>query len=178
MNLRQRQVHGQVRLLSPLVAALGGAIVSAFASLLGISLPTTDASNRPNGEILAIRSLGATAAALLTLVLCIGPLARLDRGFAALVSDRAHLGVATALIVILHGGLSNRSGVPPAFVGAPGGEPLDFYVDTESAGRPAHERFAESVGVLGTPRARPRSIQLLLADSVSWPAVSSESAVQ
>src|SRR5439155_8368773 len=44
-------------------------------------------------ETLLIRSLGATAFVVLNVILCIGPLARLDRRFLPLLYNRRHLGV-------------------------------------------------------------------------------------
>ena len=44
-------------------------------------------------ETLLIRALGATAFLLLHVMLCIGPLARLDRRFLPLLYNRRHLGV-------------------------------------------------------------------------------------
>jgi nitrite reductase/ring-hydroxylating ferredoxin subunit/DMSO/TMAO reductase YedYZ heme-binding membrane subunit len=43
---------------------------------------------------------------MLHAVLCIGPLARLDRRFLPLLYNRRHLGVATFCVALLHGGLS------------------------------------------------------------------------
>jgi len=56
-------------------------------------------------QMLLIRGLGACAFCMLTLILCIGPLARLDRRFLPLLYNRRHLGVATFLIALLHGAL-------------------------------------------------------------------------
>lgn len=53
--------------------------------------------------ILILRALGTCAYLMLHLVLCIGPLARLDRRFLPLLYNRRHLGVATFLIALLHG---------------------------------------------------------------------------
>lgn len=54
-------------------------------------------------EILILRALGTCAYVMLSLTLCIGPLARLDRRFLPLLYNRRHLGVATFLIGLLHG---------------------------------------------------------------------------
>ena len=53
--------------------------------------------------IVLIRALGTCAILLLTLILCIGPAARLDRRFLPLLYNRRHLGVATFIIALLHG---------------------------------------------------------------------------
>src|SRR5271154_3312123 len=57
-------------------------------------------------ETLLIRALGTAAFLLLNIVLCIGPLARLDRRFLPLLYNRRHLGVATFLIGLAHGALA------------------------------------------------------------------------
>jgi methionine sulfoxide reductase heme-binding subunit len=57
-------------------------------------------------EVLLIRALGTCAFLLLQVVLCIGPLARLDRRFLPLLYNRRHLGVATFLVGLAHGALA------------------------------------------------------------------------
>jgi len=57
-------------------------------------------------ETLLIRALGTAAFLMLTIVLCIGPLARLDRRFLPLLYNRRHLGVITFLTAMAHGSLS------------------------------------------------------------------------
>src|SRR5882724_2961392 len=57
-------------------------------------------------ETLLIRALGTGAFLLLNIVLCIGPLARLDRRFLPLLYNRRHLGVATFLLGLAHGGFA------------------------------------------------------------------------
>ena len=54
-------------------------------------------------ETLVIRSLGATAFTLLHVILCIGPLARLDRRFLPLLYNRRHLGVMMFTLALGHG---------------------------------------------------------------------------
>lgn len=53
-------------------------------------------------ETLLIRGLGSGALLLLHGILCIGPLARLDRRFLPLLYNRRHLGVATAMLALGH----------------------------------------------------------------------------
>jgi DMSO/TMAO reductase YedYZ heme-binding membrane subunit/nitrite reductase/ring-hydroxylating ferredoxin subunit len=53
--------------------------------------------------VLVTRALGTCALLMLHVVLCIGPLARLDRRFLPLVYNRRHLGVATFLVALGHG---------------------------------------------------------------------------
>src|SRR5436190_9570069 len=55
-------------------------------------------------ETLLIRAFGTAALLLLHVVLCIGPLARLDRRFLPLLYNRRHLGVTTFVLGLAHGG--------------------------------------------------------------------------
>lgn len=55
-------------------------------------------------EGVAIRAAGLTAFALLHVVLSIGPLCRLDARFLPLLYNRRHLGVATFVLGLVHGG--------------------------------------------------------------------------
>jgi DMSO/TMAO reductase YedYZ heme-binding membrane subunit/nitrite reductase/ring-hydroxylating ferredoxin subunit len=57
-------------------------------------------------EVLLLRALGTCALLLLHVVLCIGPLARLDRRFLPLLYNRRHLGVATFLVGLAHATLT------------------------------------------------------------------------
>ncbi len=57
----------------------------------------------PTAETLLIRGLGSAALLLLHVILCIGPLARLDTRFLALLYNRRHLGVAMFLLALGHG---------------------------------------------------------------------------
>jgi nitrite reductase/ring-hydroxylating ferredoxin subunit/DMSO/TMAO reductase YedYZ heme-binding membrane subunit len=57
-------------------------------------------------ETLLIRALGTAAFLLLSVVLCIGPLSRLDRRFLPLLYNRRHLGVTTFLLGLAHGGFA------------------------------------------------------------------------
>ena len=54
-------------------------------------------------ETLLIRALGAAAFTLLNVILCIGPLARLDRRFLPLLYNRRHLGVMMFTLALSHG---------------------------------------------------------------------------
>jgi nitrite reductase/ring-hydroxylating ferredoxin subunit/DMSO/TMAO reductase YedYZ heme-binding membrane subunit len=53
-------------------------------------------------EVLDMRAWGACAFTMLSLILCIGPLARLDRRFAPLLYNRRHFGVAMSLVALGH----------------------------------------------------------------------------
>jgi nitrite reductase/ring-hydroxylating ferredoxin subunit/DMSO/TMAO reductase YedYZ heme-binding membrane subunit len=57
-------------------------------------------------ETLVIRALGTAAFLLLNVVLCIGPLCRLDHRFLPLLYNRRHLGVTTFLLGLAHGGFA------------------------------------------------------------------------
>lgn len=79
-----------------LVLALGiGAYLAAFVLIGKFSWPGSD-------EILLLRGLGTCAIMLFHIVLCIGPLARLDPRFLPLLYNRRHLGVATFLVALAH----------------------------------------------------------------------------
>jgi len=54
-------------------------------------------------ETLLIRGLGTAALLLLHVVLCIGPLCRLDRRFLPLLYNRRHLGVTMFMLALAHG---------------------------------------------------------------------------
>jgi len=53
-------------------------------------------------EIQRIRAVGTAAFFMLVVILCIGPLARLDRRFLPLLYNRRHFGVLTCLMALVH----------------------------------------------------------------------------
>ncbi len=57
-------------------------------------------------ETMLIRGLGSAAFLLLTLILCIGPLCRLDRRFLPFLYNRRHLGVTMFSLGLAHGGFA------------------------------------------------------------------------
>ncbi len=61
-----------------------------------------DATRPVDGAILRMRAFGSCAFFLLTLILCIGPLARLDARFMPLLYNRRHFGVITAVVAATH----------------------------------------------------------------------------
>jgi sulfoxide reductase heme-binding subunit YedZ len=80
------------------IAATGiAAFVGTFLSI--------EAATRPELtiETLLIRALGSAAFVLLHVILCIGPLARLDRRFLPLLYNRRHLGVMMFTLALAHG---------------------------------------------------------------------------
>jgi nitrite reductase/ring-hydroxylating ferredoxin subunit/DMSO/TMAO reductase YedYZ heme-binding membrane subunit len=58
----------------------------------------------PEAIDLRIRAFGSCAFVMLTIILSIGPLARLDRRFLVLLYNRRHFGVLTFCIALLHAG--------------------------------------------------------------------------
>ena len=79
-------------------ALVGGVAIflSAFASLTRILFPLiTD-------EILIIRTFGVAAFILLHIILCIGPLCRLNPKFLPLLYNRRHAGVTCFLLALVH----------------------------------------------------------------------------
>src|SRR5499425_1055436 len=82
-------------------------VVSLLALYLGTFLGVGAWRNpTATAETLLIRALGTAAFLLLNVVLCIGPLARLDRRFLPLLYNRRHLGVTTFLLGLAHGGFA------------------------------------------------------------------------
>jgi nitrite reductase/ring-hydroxylating ferredoxin subunit/DMSO/TMAO reductase YedYZ heme-binding membrane subunit len=79
-------------------------LIAAFAATVGV----VQAIIRPELtiETVLIRALGATAFTLLNVILCIGPLSRLDRRFLPLLYNRRHLGVMMFTLALGHGAFS------------------------------------------------------------------------
>ena len=79
-------------------------LLSGVASYLGIFIALGDLLFPfATAETLIIRAAGSAAFLLLHIVLCIGPLCRLDSRFLPLLYNRRHLGVATFLLGAVHG---------------------------------------------------------------------------
>ncbi|MEM9735980.1 MAG: (2Fe-2S)-binding protein, partial [Pseudomonadota bacterium] len=55
-----------------------------------------------NGQIHNARAFGTCAFVMLTVILCIGPLARIDQRFLPLLYNRRHFGVMTVFVAISH----------------------------------------------------------------------------
>jgi nitrite reductase/ring-hydroxylating ferredoxin subunit/DMSO/TMAO reductase YedYZ heme-binding membrane subunit len=82
---------------------LASALLLYFALFVGVGSvvhPTASA------ETLLIRGLGTAALLLLHIILCIGPLCRLDRRFLPLLYNRRHLGVTMFVLALGHGAFS------------------------------------------------------------------------
>ncbi|HEY5963130.1 MAG TPA: (2Fe-2S)-binding protein, partial [Xanthobacteraceae bacterium] len=84
-------------LAAGVVVFLGG-----FAAIAGRLHPPNNLADTID---IWIRATGSCAFLMLTIILCIGPLARLDRRFLPLLTNRRHLGVLTFLIAAAHGWL-------------------------------------------------------------------------
>lgn len=91
---RQKKIYDLV------LVSLLCAYVAAFVGIGAWRNPSATA------ETLLIRAFGTAAFLLLHVVLCIGPLARLDRRFLPLLYNRRHLGVTTFLMGLAHGGFA------------------------------------------------------------------------
>jgi DMSO/TMAO reductase YedYZ heme-binding membrane subunit/nitrite reductase/ring-hydroxylating ferredoxin subunit len=88
---RQKRLYDTVVTVGVLV------YVGLFFGIGTVLYPTATA------ETLIIRGVGSAAFFLLHIVLCIGPLCRLDSRFLPLLYNRRHLGVVTFLLGLIHG---------------------------------------------------------------------------
>lgn len=84
-------------------------MASAAAAYVGLFLATAKFLGMGSGsfsnEIILIRATGTCAILFLHVILCIGPLARMNRRFLPLLYNRRHLGVMTFLIALVHAAL-------------------------------------------------------------------------
>lgn len=87
----------QKRLYDATVAAGVSAYIGLFVGLGSLFFPYA------TPETLIIRGVGSAAFFLLHVILCIGPLCRLDSRFLPLLYNRRHLGVVTFLLGLIHG---------------------------------------------------------------------------
>ena len=87
----------QKRIYDSVVASGIVAYLTIFVGLGALLYPTATA------ETLLIRGFGTLALVLLHVILCIGPLCRLNRRFLPLLYNRRHLGVAMFLVALVHG---------------------------------------------------------------------------
>lgn len=69
---------------------------------LRLGAPAADVTHPVDGAIVRMRAFGTCAFFLLTVILCIGPLARMDRRFMPLLYNRRHFGVITAVVAVTH----------------------------------------------------------------------------
>jgi sulfoxide reductase heme-binding subunit YedZ len=87
-------------------ATLACAMLVYLTLFLAVSRLTWRGAEAIADEVLLIRAFGTGALVLLHVVLCIGPLARLDRRLLPLLYNRRHLGVATFSLALAHGALA------------------------------------------------------------------------
>ena len=93
------QWNRQKRIYDFVLAGGVGAFLILFGVLSKVLFPfVTD-------EITLIRAFGAAAFVLLHVILCIGPLCRLDRRFLPLLYNRRHAGVTMCLLGLIHAAL-------------------------------------------------------------------------
>jgi methionine sulfoxide reductase heme-binding subunit len=85
-----------------MLLAIGGYLLAFVAVGKGL-YRGRDAISDP---VLLLRALGTCAIVMLHIVLCIGPLARLDRRFAPFLYNRRHLGVCTFFVALAHAALA------------------------------------------------------------------------
>lgn len=83
------------------------AVVLAFVAIyivvfLRLGVAGADLTRPIDGAILRMRAFGTCAFFMLSLILCIGPLARLDRRFLPLLYNRRHFGVITTAVAATH----------------------------------------------------------------------------
>ena len=83
-----------------------GACFAYLVVFVGVSSAVHSGDNAISPPVLLIRGLGTLAIVLLHVILLIGPMARLDRRFAALLYNRRHMGVVFFVVALLHGLLS------------------------------------------------------------------------
>ena len=99
LNYSAIQWNRQKRIYDFMLAAGLGAFLVLFGVLSKVLFPfVTD-------EIMLIRAFAAAAFVLLHLILCIGPLCRLDRRFLPLLYNRRHAGVTMCLLSLVHAAL-------------------------------------------------------------------------
>ncbi|MCC7542189.1 MAG: ferric reductase-like transmembrane domain-containing protein [Deltaproteobacteria bacterium] len=101
MSVRYVSVQWNKKKLVYDAFALAGIVVyvQTFKGIGSVLLRDADSLS---GEVLAMRAWGSCAIVLLTLILCLGPLARLDRRFLPLVYNRRHLGVMMCGVALVH----------------------------------------------------------------------------
>ena len=77
-------------------------VIAYLATFLVIASLTNPPKNAAEAIDLRIRAFGSCAFTMLTVILSIGPLARLDRRFLPLLYNRRHLGVLTFCVALVH----------------------------------------------------------------------------
>ncbi|MFO0857811.1 MAG: ferric reductase-like transmembrane domain-containing protein [Phycisphaerales bacterium] len=83
-------------------AVLGVGIALYVVGFVGVGKLAAQQGQAISDEVLLIRALATCAFALLTIILCIGPLARISHRFAPLLYNRRHLGVTMCFVALVH----------------------------------------------------------------------------
>jgi nitrite reductase/ring-hydroxylating ferredoxin subunit/DMSO/TMAO reductase YedYZ heme-binding membrane subunit len=83
-------------------AVLAAGVVVFLGGFAAIAWQLHPPKNLADAIDIWIRATGSCAFLMLTIILCIGPLARLDRRFLPLLYNRRHFGVLTFLIALAH----------------------------------------------------------------------------
>lgn len=83
-----------------------GAIVAYLAIFVLAGKVLWTGASAFSDEVLIMRALGSCAIVLLHVILCIGPLARLDSRWLPILFNRRHLGVMTFFVALAHGVLA------------------------------------------------------------------------
>ncbi len=82
--------------------AVAGGIVAYIGTFIGVSMATWSGPNILSTEILLIQAFGSCAFIMLTIILSIGPLARLNSIFNPLLYNRRHFGVMFFIVALAH----------------------------------------------------------------------------
>ena len=82
-----------------ILVAAAAIYIAGFAAIVWATNPP---KNLPDAIDVWIRAFGTAAFLMLTVILCIGPLARLDRRFLKLLYNRRHFGVLTFFVACAH----------------------------------------------------------------------------
>lgn len=85
-------------------AVMLGGVFAYLAAFIFLGRMFQSPEGRIDAAIFYARAFGSCAFLMLSAILCIGPLARLDRRFLPLLYNRRHFGVMTALVALTHAG--------------------------------------------------------------------------
>lgn len=83
-------------------AVLLASVVLYIFAFLELGTAAADVTQPINGAIVRMRAFGSCAFLMLSVILAIGPLARLDRRFLPLLYNRRHFGVMTFAVALTH----------------------------------------------------------------------------
>lgn len=106
VNWNRRKLAYDAGVWAGIAAFIGVFVTVSFATHGGETVATVAATGRPSAMTIWMRALASCGFWLLTVVLCIGPLARLDRRFLPLLYNRRHLGVSLFAVALAHGALA------------------------------------------------------------------------